>query len=652
MNGSRVPIAIVHHANQYLIANDYRNRAGLAEIIGPPNASSGLRAVFELHSMYRIPFNLHISGTFIEACAWLEPHFLEEISEMVDYGLIEVLGSTYAQNIMPLFEREHNLYQIREELDAIEAWLGVHPTQITGFWIPERVWNTERLSPVLTDSTLGNGGFRYILADDRLLVPKSERYSFDQNRPFRPELFEAYDIRGGNGLIVLPLSGEMRLNIPLETVQQERKLDTLMARLTEELRNGRNIIAIYGDDMEKAAGIPPWNPLAVKHYRRFLQWVVRRQDAYPVQLNAWLTQKALRPTGCVEPGTYRELAVQFGAGEDYMGWAGSAEWMPYQNMMKKAWDRYMLLSKQSDAAPGLLDLARKHLLASAYETGWHDAPDSVHTNPNQKEGAGSTPALWACALASQSRASHVLMEAAQWGADTKRKSKALVSIEDLDKDGHKEVLMRNEVFAVVITPQFGGRIVYGFQYDEHDGVLVIGNPSDDWNWLEQPNDYMDVPANHPGALADVGFEHDRYEIESMQTNPEGDVELVIVNREPNSPAYGLIKRFILSKNSTIHVRYEQIPSDLFPLNLNVGFSPDYLRLLREGRRAVAPFTKGDKRGFRTGSLFAWVRLKSDNVSWGISRNPVFGHGLCLGLGISSSTATLEIGVEILQPDSG
>lgn len=649
---SRVPLAIVHHANQYLIANDYRNRSGLAEIIGPPNASSGLRAVFELHSMYRIPFHLHISGTLIEACAWFEPRFLEEITEMADSGLLEILGSAYAQNIMPLFDSEHNLYQMKEELHAIEAWLGVHPTKIAGFWVPERVWNTERLSPILTDTALANGGFRYILADDRLLVPQAERHCFDQCRTFRPELFEAHKIQGGNDLIALPLSGEMRLNIPLETDQQERKLDDLMSRLSEELRNGRNIIAIYGDDMEKAAGIPPWNPQAVKYYRQFLQWLMRRQDACPVQLNTWLKRQELRPTRPLEPGTYRELAVQFGAGEDYMGWAGSAAWTPYQNMMKKVWDRYMLLSSRSDTAPGLLALARKHLLATAYETGWHDAPDSVHTNPDQEEGSGALPALWARALASQSRASHVIMEAALWRADPVRKGKVIISEKDLDEDGHKEVIMRNEMIAVVITPRFGGRIVYGFRYDEHDGVLFIGNPSDDWNWLEQPNDYMDVPANHPGALADVGFEHDRYEIESMQTNPAGDAELVIVNRETDSPAYGLIKRFILSKHGRIHVCYEHIPSELLPLSLIAGFSPDYLRLLREGRRAVAPFTEGDKRGFRTESVYAWARPTSADVSWGIPRNPVFGHGLCLGFSFSSSSASLEIGAEILRSDDG
>lgn len=649
MKDSRGPIAIVHHANQYLITNGYPNRAGLAEIVGPTDASSGLRAVLELHSVYDIPLHLHISGTLIEACAWFEPRFLEEIAEMRESGLLEVIGSSYSQNIMPLFDREHNRYQIQEELSLIKAWLGVHPSEVTGFWVPERVWNTERLSPVLTDTTLANGGFRYILADDRLFVAKRGRHHFDQSPSFRPELFEAHYIRHGNGLIALPLSGEMRLNIPLETDQQQQKLDLLMSQLVKETRSGRDVIAIYGDDMEKAAGVPPWNPQAVKHYRRFLQWLVSNQDIQPVLLNQWLSRHTIRPPRSLEPGTYRELAVQFGAGEDYMGWAGSPAWMPYQNMIKQAWDRLKLLSSRSDIAPKLLDLARKHLLACTYETGWHDAPNSIHTDPNQDtlgEDSIGSPAPWARALASHARTTYVLMEAAKWGADPDTKGKVLVSIEDLDDDGHEEVILRNEVFAAIITPRFGGRIVYVFHFKENDGVLVVGNPSDDWNWLEQLNDFMDVPRNHSGALADCNFEHDRYETISLQTKPDGEAELVIVNRELNSPAYGLIKRFTLARGrSSIGISYEQIPNTLFPLCLDIGLSPDYLRLLREGRQAVVPFRDGDKRGFRTGHIFAWVRPVSDGLRWNIPRSPIFGHGFCLTLCITSSTVSFEIGVD-------
>jgi hypothetical protein len=647
MNGLRIPVAIVHHANQYLITNGYRNRAGINEIIGRPDASSGLRAVLELHSLYGIPLHLHVSGTLIEACAWFEPRFLEEIAELYEYGLLEVIGSTYSQNIMPLFDHEFNLMQIQEELRLIEAWLKVHPSQVRGFWVPERVWNTEQLSPVLTDATLANGGFRYTLADDRLFLTRARRHRFDAFPSFRPELFEAANIREGNGLTGLPLSSDMRLNIPVETDRQRERLDLLFTRLGKEMRKGRRVIAIYGDDMEKAAGLPPWNPQAVSHYRRFLEWMTSKQEVEPVLLNQWLNGQKIRSVRTFEQGTYRELAGPFGAGEDYMGWAGSPAWAPYQKIMMQAWEKLKLLSQRNDAAPSLLGLARKHLLACSYETGWHDAPKSVHTDQSSEtqEAALCTPAPWTRALASHARSAYVLLEAAKWATDPDVKGSLIVSEEDLDEDGHKEVILRNETVAAVITPRFGGRIVYSFHFDNNDGVLVTGNPSDDWNWLEQLNDYMDAPPNHPGALADHGFEHDRFETISLQT-ADGVAELVLVNKEADSPAFGLIKRITLVEGSrAFGVRYDRIPSSVLPLSIDIGFSPDYLRLLSEGRQSVVSHKDGNKQGFRTDRQFAWVRLQSSGISWSIPRSPVFGHGFGLTLTLSAPSASFEIGIE-------
>lgn len=59
---SRVTLAIVHHANQYLICDGYDERPGISEVVG--SAASGLAAVLNLHRQHRIPANLHVSGTF------------------------------------------------------------------------------------------------------------------------------------------------------------------------------------------------------------------------------------------------------------------------------------------------------------------------------------------------------------------------------------------------------------------------------------------------------------------------------------------------------------------------------------------------------------------------------------------------------------
>ena len=646
-------MAIVHHANQYLITNGYYNRSGLAEIIGPTDASSGLRSILRLHDQYEIPFHLHVSGTLIEACAWYDPLFLKELSELRKSGLIEIIGSTYAQNIMTLFDHEHNYHQIQEELILIKKWMDTDLSAVTGFWIPERVWNTEQLAGVLIDTKLANGGFKYILADDRLFLPKDERDRFDKNHTFIPELFEPKYILGGKGLIALPLSSEMRLNLLFDTVQNEQSLNAVVTQLYKEVKNGRNVIAIYGDDMEKAAGIPPWNENAIKQYQAFLEWLIRKKEVKPVLLNAWLNSHKVHSSIAIGPGTYRELAKEFGAGEDYMGWAASPAWLPYQKIISKSWSKLKKLSAYSAQNSPMLQLARKHLLACTYETAWHDAPNSIHTDVSDSTNTKGdaiigSPAPWACTLASHARAANVLMEAVKWEQDNINEEKLYAFLEDIDGDGHEEIILRNDNVAVVITPRFGGRIIYMFYFNEKKGVLVVGNPSDDWNWLEELNDFMDVPMNHPGAFADGQFEHDSYKVNFINIKESNQAEVVIVNSQKNSAAYGMKKRFSLNKGGNgVSICYKDIPNEILPLTIKVGLSPDYLRLLREGRSEVVPYNYGEKRGFRNGMIFAWTYFNRPHAKWVISADPIFGHGFCLSLSLTSSDATLYLGVDSL-----
>ncbi|MGO4890450.1 hypothetical protein ACJ2A9_22100 [Anaerobacillus sp. MEB173] len=644
MSNVSIPIAIVHHANQYLITNGYNNRPGIKDIIGPPDASTGLRAVLDLHSQYNIPFHLHISGTFIEACAWFDPLFLEEIVELRESGLVEIIGSAYAQNIMPLFDSEHNRCQIEEELHLIEKWLGGNVSEVTGFWIPERVWNTKKLANVLTDTSLANGGFQYTLLDDRLFLSKNSQKNYDKDPRFMPELFEAYRTKDSRELIALPISTEMRLTIPQETEMHEQRLNTLMAYVYQEIKKGRDVIAIYGDDMEKVAAVPPWNPKAIQYYRQFLEWLTNKPNVTPVLLRSWITNHNIHPPRTVQTGTYRELETEFGAGEDYLNWAQSKAWAPYQRYLIDTWEKVKTLSSTPAKQSPLFDLARKHLLACAYETAWHDAPNSIHTDPNSDAGE-ALPAPWARAVASHARAAALIMEAIKWEKDHKTAEFVHCDVTDLDNDGHKEIILRNNTLAAVISPRFGGRIVYLFSYDDK-GKLIIGNPTDDWNWLEELNDFMDVPMNHPGALADYGFEHDTYEILSLSIKENQEIELVLVNKEPTSSANGLTKRFVLKKGSNeIHIDYENIPSNILPLSLDIGLSPDYLQLLRNGRSEIIPYQNKNKRGFQNGNIICWIAPVSNHLIWRMPRTPIFGHGFCLSLTMTKTSGSIALGVE-------
>ena len=147
-----IAFAFVHHANQYLITEGYENRHGLRAAIGSIESKSGFAWILELHRRYRIPLNLHLSGTLLEAIAWHQPDFLSQVRELIDTGLIELAGSCYAQNIMRFFSYEHNLRQLNEELLLYKIHLGIEAAAIKVFWPPERVWDTPRMAPVLEGS--------------------------------------------------------------------------------------------------------------------------------------------------------------------------------------------------------------------------------------------------------------------------------------------------------------------------------------------------------------------------------------------------------------------------------------------------------------------------------------------------------------------
>src|SRR5579872_6482020 len=77
--GTLVAVAIVHHANQYLITDGYTTRPGITSVVGSREEGQGLACILELHREYRIPANIHVSGTLLETLAWWHPQVLHQL---------------------------------------------------------------------------------------------------------------------------------------------------------------------------------------------------------------------------------------------------------------------------------------------------------------------------------------------------------------------------------------------------------------------------------------------------------------------------------------------------------------------------------------------------------------------------------------------
>lgn len=636
-----VPFAFVHHANQYLITEGYENRNGLKEVLGSPSADIGLWRILHLHRVHGIPANLHVSGTLLEAIAWHMPVFLEGLREMHGEGLIEFVGSCYGQNMMPFCSYDHNLKQLNEELHLYQVHLGLDPASVKTFWPPERLWDPGAMSAVLKDLRLLNHGYEQVIVDDRLLLPVEGsgrgRHGYDRDGYWHPGMFHSYRMANAHDLRAIPIAQNLRKSIPPRGAEdweslrsQLRCLAALEPRLCLD-----NVLAVYADDMEKAAGVLPWDPRGAAQFEEVLRWMAENDWIRPVKITDWSASSRTPAARTIDTGTYVELANHFHAGEDYGKWYHDPQWKQYADYF--SWSEARVKHFVAlGADPSLMDLAHKHLLASSWETGWH----TPHTGPHGSADGSGTPNPSMKAVASHSRHAAVIAEAAFWMKHKDGLSHAY--LQDIDADGEQELVFKNQQLFCVFSPRWGGRLVYLFAVGGSRGIMVVGNPSDDWNWMEELNKYMEVPPNHPGALADTGFENDWYATTILNSDGAR-VSAQLTHDKAGTAGQGLAKDIVLEsyEANKLVVTYT-LPDSLNGLGIECGLSPDYLNLLRYGRSIMLSSESSSCRGFHTGEAAVYVHKNGGGVEWKKVSSEEFGHGARIAMYSEERQFTLSI----------
>jgi hypothetical protein len=629
-----VALAIVHHANQYLITDGYLNRSGLDE------SADGYLKILRLHQAHDVPFNLHISGTLLECLAWYRPDVLSAVRDLLDAGLVELIGSSYGQNIMRFFSHECNRKQIDEHLSLYRDILDVNPRRVRVFWPPERVWDTLRMAPVLGDSTLSNGGYGYVLLDDRTMYPASDgdssRQMFDRRKKMRVRDFIACRICDGNHLIALPIARNLRWSIPPSDETSFERMEELLDGFDAAPHAAGTAIAIYADDMEKTAGFGGWDVRGPIRFDAFLQWLTRNNAFRPLKLQDWTASQQVLEERPIDVGTFVELSAEFGAGDDYERWYYDPLWQKYRSYYEMS-EAKVKQRSNAGADVGLIELAWKQLLASSWETAWHTPSSGVHGDPSNH----GEPSPWIKAVASHSRHAMVISEAAYWM--THRDGSAHARVDDIDGDGEDELILENDKLFAVFAPRRGARLVYLFNLEGRAGKMVVGNPCDDWNWQEELNKYMEVPANHPGALADLGFEDHRYNV-TLSTPDGGEVAVSLTSDERASADRVIQKVLSLSAGSNeIQVTYRG-PKGGRSLIIECGLSPDYRSLLRCGRKPLLPICKPATWGFQNGDVSAWIRVEDawrDKLDGAEERD--FGHGRAIRFPAPGRAFTFYVG---------
>ena len=222
----------------------------------------------------------------------------------------------------------------------------------------------------------------------------------------------------------------------------------------------------------------------------------------------------------IEEGTFYELAQTWKAGENYRGWYEDPNCQEHRGYLTKA----------EQATPGGGTIRRRQVSAFVgagsisciplTRPAWHNrAEENTNYHPPANANQAMWLAPWAAALTSHARSCLVIAQAARWFVD--RDGLAHAELVDIDDDGEEELVIKNDQIFAVLAPDSGARLVYLFDLSGEAGRLIIGNPSDDWNLQEELNRYMDCPRNHPGALSDVGYEHNQYQ--ATITESHGDL---------------------------------------------------------------------------------------------------------------------------------
>jgi hypothetical protein len=142
-------VALLFHFNQH-----FNETGRLASKV----CYTGLLKVLRAHPALK--FNIHISGTLIDALKWLEAEPLDLIRAGVADDQFELLGSTYAQNVLYSTDDWDNVRQIELHRATLKDTFGVEPVT---FWNVERCWR-QSLVPLIA-----SGGYRTTLVEDHIL---------------------------------------------------------------------------------------------------------------------------------------------------------------------------------------------------------------------------------------------------------------------------------------------------------------------------------------------------------------------------------------------------------------------------------------------------------------------------------------------------
>ncbi len=543
--------AFMHHGNQSLSYTDvFRGRWD----DGYSGDASGFDEVLEVHQLYSIPGNFHISTTLISAAEWYDPDFNTWIANGVTAGWIEVNTSAYAQHIMPFVNDNMNDWSVIIEGDMIFDRYGFEPRVA---WVPERVfldgpggaYPNAGVADYIADNFADNGVWAIILDDNIHLTG-----------------YDNHQIHYLNGSTLRLIPRDDDFTGKLHAGDGAGALSNLVGMANDA--SGPYRIAVYADDWEMAAEMGEWAgsmPNALDTY----EWMIQQCNLESAWLSTWkLTDAVSDPdfNGVgVTPtyGTHGSIGGTDGYGGAnnawYTHWAGYASpsdhHSPQWNFGYIWSDVFSNLSTCPDN--NTAQSAWYVLMSQLYETGWHD-------------GMGGPISGWQMKHSTHIKNANVYAEASRW-ANGDLGTGISATYADWDHDGDNEIVIRNgRVLAVFEHNGARAHWIFGRGGGTGWEGSIAGNCVAYWEGTE--GDYND--ANHIAPLSDVSiggndYQHSLYASEILYSTTDS-AEIRFTN-------YYVDKRIkVKAGEPYLRVYYDTGPDFAY---IKSGFTPDLVDVL-------------------------------------------------------------------------
>ncbi|MGI5875519.1 MAG: alpha-amylase/4-alpha-glucanotransferase domain-containing protein [Dethiobacteria bacterium] len=360
---------------------------------------------------------LHYSGILLEWIEKNEPSFFLKLGEMVERGQVEMMGGGFYEPILPIIPDSDKKGQVQKLSLYLQEKFGA---EVNGIWLTERIWEPHLALP------LCQAGIRYAVVDDA----NFHELGFKDEQLIGHYLTE----EEGCQLNIFPISEKLRYLIPFEDPQNT--IDHLRKILTY----GSHPLAVLADDGEKF-GV--WPGTASHVYQE--GWL---EDFFRLLLDnsSWLQTTTFKeyldtfpPRGRVYLPTsaYREMKEWSGG-----FWRNFLVRYPESNLMHKkmlAVNRRLPQVLNKDA----LNRAKNFVWAAQCNCAyWHGIFGGLYLN-----------FLRSAIYENLIKAENIILQ------EIHTNDKWLeIKIEDRDYDGYQEIVLNNEFYSLLFSPNKGGSL--------------------------------------------------------------------------------------------------------------------------------------------------------------------------------------------------